>query len=136
MTRDMASLTDPAVAALLDKPNHAVLSTLNKDGSVHTTMVWLNVEGDQVALNSESGRHWPANVERDGRVTLTLLNQQDPYEYVEIKGSAVATTDGAEEHIDTLAQKYINQETYPWRTDKPRVKFHVTPTRIRYVKAG
>ena len=132
----MASLSDPTVTALLDKPNHAVLSTLNKDGSVHSTMVWLSAEGDQVALNSESGRHWPGNLERDGRVTLTLLNEQDPYEYVVIEGTAVATSDGAEEHIDALAKKYINQDTYPWRTDQPRVKFNVTPTRVRYVKAG
>jgi PPOX class probable F420-dependent enzyme len=136
MTPGMASLSDPAVTALLDKPNHAVLSTLNKDGSVHSTMVWLSVDGDHVALNSESGRHWPGNLERDARVTLTLLNEQDPYEYVVIQGTAVATSEGAEEHIDALAKKYINQDTYPWRTDKPRVKFNVTPTRVRYVKAG
>jgi PPOX class probable F420-dependent enzyme len=136
MTPSMASLSDPAVTALLDKPNHAVLSTLNKDGSVHSTMVWLSADGERVALNSESGRHWPGNLERDGRVTLTLLNEQDPYEYVVIEGTAAATSEGAEEHIDALAKKYINQDTYPWRTDKPRVKFDVTPTRVRYVKAG
>jgi PPOX class probable F420-dependent enzyme len=136
MTPGMASLSDPAVTALLDKPNHAVLSTLNKDGSVHSTMVWLSADGEEVALNSESGRHWPGNLERDGRVTLTLLNEQDPYEYVVIEGTAVATSEGAEEHIDALAKKYINQDTYPWRTDKPRVKFNVAPTRVRYVKAG
>ena len=133
----MASLSDPAVAALLDEPNHAVLSTLNKDGSVHTAMIWLNVEGDKLALNSARGRHWPTNLERDGRVTLTLLNEQNPYEYVEIKGSAALTDEGADEHIDTLAQKYINQEKYPWRTPgEQRVKVHITPTRVRYVKAG
>jgi PPOX class probable F420-dependent enzyme len=132
----MASLSDPAVTALLDKPNHAVLATLNKDGSVHSAMVWLSVEGDKVSLNSEKGRHWPTNLERDGRTTLTLLNQENPYEYVVIEGNAELTDEGAEEHIDALAKKYINQDTYPWRTDQPRVKFDITPTRVRYVKAG
>jgi PPOX class probable F420-dependent enzyme len=136
MTPGMASLSDPAVTALLDKPNHAVLSTLNKDGSVHSAVVWLNVEGDKVALNSESGRHWPTNLERDGRVTLTLINQENPYEYVVVEGVAEVAGEGAEEHIDALAKKYINQDTYPWRTDQPRVKFDVTPSRVRYVKAG
>jgi PPOX class probable F420-dependent enzyme len=133
----MASISDPAVSALLDQPNHAVLSTLNKDGSVHTTMVWLNVEGDKLALNTARGRHWPTNLERDNRATLTLLNQESPYEYVEIKGTAELTDEGADEHIDTLAQKYINQDKYPWRTpDEQRVKVHIAPSRIRYVKAG
>ena len=61
MTPGMASLSDPAVTALLDKPNHAVLSTLNKDGSVHSTMVWLSADGElnkyvNVYLNDEDVR--------------------------------------------------------------------------------
>lgn len=133
----MASISDPAVSALLDQPNHAVLSTLNQDGSVHTAMIWLDVEGDVLALNSARGRQWPTNLERDPRATVTLLNQENPYEYVEIKGSAELTDDGADEHIDRLAKKYINQDKYPWRTpDERRVKVLVTPSRVRYVKAG
>ena len=133
----MADLNTPAVSELLAKPNHAVLSTLNPDGSVHTTMVWLNVEDGQVAINSQRGRKWPTNLERDPRATLTLLNESNPYEYVVISGNATEATDGAEEHIDTLAQKYINQDKYPWRTpEEQRVKVRVTPTRVRYAKAG
>jgi PPOX class probable F420-dependent enzyme len=132
----MASLSDPAVSELLTKPNHAVLSTINKDGSVHSAMVWLNVEDGKLAVNSAKGRVWPTNLERDPRTTVLLLNQENPYEYVEIKGSAEETTEGAEEHIDTLAQKYIDQERYPWRVpDEQRVKFHITPERVRHTKA-
>jgi PPOX class probable F420-dependent enzyme len=137
MTRGMASLSDPAVSALLGKPNHAVLSTLNQDGSVHTAMIWLNVEDDKVAINSQRGRVWPTNLERDGRTTLTLLNQENPYEYVEIKGVAEEADEGADDHIDALAKKYINQDKYPWRVEgEERVKFFVAPLRVRYVKAG
>ena len=132
----MADLNTPAVSELLAKPNHAVLSTLNPDGSVHTTMVWLNVEDDQIALNSQRGRKWPTNLERDPRATLTLLNESNPYEYVVISGTATEAAEGAEEPIDTLAQKYINQERYPWRQpDEQRVKFHITPERVRHAKA-
>jgi PPOX class probable F420-dependent enzyme len=133
----MASLSDPAVSALLDKPNHAVLSTLNQDGSIHATMVWLNVEDGKVASNSQRGRHWPNNLERDGHLTLTLLNESDPYEYVVITGVAEEAGEGAEEHIDALAKKYIDQDVYPWRVEgTERVKFLVAPSRVRYVKAG
>jgi PPOX class probable F420-dependent enzyme len=132
----MAQLGD--IAALLDKPNHAVISTLNRDGSVHSTMIWINVEGDSVAFNSAKGRVWPANLERDPRVTLTLLNEDDPYEYAVLKGSAVVVDTGtdADQHMDTLAKKYLDQDVYPWRTEgEQRVKFHLTPARIRHVKA-
>ena len=133
----MADLNTPAVSELLSKPNHAVLSTLNEDGSVHATMVWLNVEGDQIAINSQRGRKWPTNLERDPRANLTLLNESNPYEYVVISGNATEATEGAEEHIDTLAQKYINQDTYPWRVPgTERVKFNISPDSVRHTKAG
>jgi len=132
----MANLNDPGVSELLEKPNHAVLSTLNPDGSVHSAVVWLNVEDGKLALNSAKGRVWPNNLERDPRATLLLLNQDNPYEYVEIKGSAKAAGGDAEAHIDTLAQKYLNQDTYPWRTPgQERIRFHITPERVRHAKA-
>jgi PPOX class probable F420-dependent enzyme len=133
----MAQLTDPAVSALLTKPNHAILSTLNADGSIHSATIWLDVEDGRLALNSARGRAWPTNLERDPTATVLLLNEDDPYEYVEIRGTAELTDDGADEQIDTLAQKYINQEKYPWRTPgERRVKVLITPTRVRHAKAG
>jgi PPOX class probable F420-dependent enzyme len=133
----MAQITDPAVSELLAKPNHAVLSTLNADGSIHSAIIWLNVEDDKLALNSARGRAWPTNLERDPRATLLLLNEDNPYEYAEIRGEAELTDEGADEHIDTLAQKYINQDKYPWRTpDEQRVKVRITPARVRHAKAG
>src|SRR3954469_9766805 len=133
----MAELSDPGVSELLSKPNHAVLSTLNADGSVHSAVIWLNVEDGKVACNTARGRAWPTNLERDPRATLIVLNESNPYEYVEIRGDAELTDEGADEHIDVLAQKYINQEKYPWRTpDEQRVKVRVTPSRVRYAKSG
>ena len=132
----MAELSD--LSELLEKPNHAVLSTLNRDGSVHTTIIWINVEGEAIAFNSARGRHWPGNLERDPRVTLTLLNESNPYEYAELKGSVVEVDAGtdADKHMDTLAQKYLDQDTYPWRKEgEVRVKFHLAPSKIRHVKA-
>ena len=131
----MAELTDAGVSELLAKPNHAVLSTINKDGSVHNTVVWLNVEDGKLAVNRALGRKWPTNIARDPRVNLVVINQENPYEYAEFKRQRGGGR-GGDEHIDTLAQKYINQEKYPWRAEgEERQKFHVSPERIRYVKA-
>jgi PPOX class probable F420-dependent enzyme len=132
----MADLNDPAVRALLEQPNHAVLSTINPDGSVHNAVVWVNVEDGAVAVNTARGRAWPTNLERDPRANLVVINQSNPYEYVEIRGDASTVTEGADEHIDALAQKYINQERYPWRQPgEERVKFRITPARVRHAKA-
>ena len=131
----MAELTDAPVRELLEKPNHAVLSTINKDGSVHNAVVWLSTEDGKVAVNTARGRKWPTNLERDPRANLLVINQDNPYEYVEIAGG-VSEAPGGDEHIDTLAQKYINQEKYPWRAEgEVRQKFHVALERIRYAKA-
>ena len=122
-------------AELLNGKNFANVSTLRSDGSVLSAPVWVDEQDGKAVLNSAEGRAWPRNLERDPRITLTVQNMENPYEYVEIKGRATEA-DGADDHIDTLAQKYINQERYPWRQPgEERVKFHITPARVRHAKA-
>jgi PPOX class probable F420-dependent enzyme len=133
----MASLNDPPVRALLEPPNYAVVSTLSSDGSISSSIVWVSLEGDELAVNSAAGRKWPTNLERDGRVTLLVFPGDNPYEYVEIRGRAHGTREDADDHIDRLAKKYINQDKYPFRTpEEERVKYVITPETVRYVKQG
>jgi PPOX class probable F420-dependent enzyme len=133
----MATLSDPPVQELLEQPNHAVISTLNQDGSILNTVVWVNAEGDKVAVNSARGRKWPANLERDPRVTLLIYENGNPYNYVEIRGKASPTTEGADEHINLLTKKYIGQDEYPFRQPgEERVRFVIAPDHIRHQKQG
>jgi PPOX class probable F420-dependent enzyme len=130
----MADIGDAPVKQLLDNPNHAVVSTLNEDGSIHGTVAWVSGDDGEVAVNSARGRKWPTNLERDPTVTVTIVDQNNPYEYVEIRGKA-READGADEHIDRLAQKYIGQEKYPYRQPgEERVKFVVSPDKVRHQK--
>jgi PPOX class probable F420-dependent enzyme len=130
----MGSLDDPEVRELLEKPNHAVIATLGADGSAHNAVVWLNVEGDTVAVNSALGRRWPTDLERDPRATLLVWELDNPYRYVEIRGTSTATPDGADEHIDALAKKYTGQDKFGSRQPgEERIKFVITPERVRYV---
>ena len=101
----MASIDDPGVKVLIDKPNHAVCSSLNDDGSIHSTVVWVSVEDGRLAVNSAVGRRWPTNLERDPHITLVIYDEDNPYDYVEVRGRARGTTDGADAHIDRLAKK-------------------------------
>ena len=75
----MASLNVQPVRELLDQPNCAVIPTMNEDGSVLSTVVWVDAEGDAVAVNSARGRRWPANLERDPRATVLVYEAGNPY---------------------------------------------------------
>jgi PPOX class probable F420-dependent enzyme len=133
----MSTLNDPEVKKLLDAPNHAALSTLNPDGSIHNTMVWVNEENGALAVNSAVGRKWPANLQRDLRATLLIAEAGNPYNYVEVRGTATATKEGADEHINALTKKYINQDEYPFRQPgEERIKFVITPEHVRHQKQG
>ena len=133
----MATLNDQPVRELLEQPNCAVISTLNQDGSVLSTVVWINSDGDSVAVNSARGRRWPANLQREPRVTVLVYEQGNPYNYVEIRGRASATTEGADEHINALTKKYIGQDEYPFRQPgEERIKFVIQPEHVRHQKQG
>jgi PPOX class probable F420-dependent enzyme len=133
----MATLNDSEVQKLLSEPNHAVVSTLNPDGTILNTVAWISAEDGSVAVNSARGRRWPANLERDPRITVLVYEQGNPYNYVEIRGRATATTEGADEHIDALSKKFINQDEYPFRQPgEERIKFVIQPDHVRHQKQG
>jgi PPOX class probable F420-dependent enzyme len=136
-TATMSTLQDPPVKELLEQPNYAVIATLNASGTIHQTMIWISAEDGTVAVNSAVGRLWPTNLERDPRVSVLVFESGDPYNFVEIRGTASGTTDGADEHINALAKKYIGQDEYPYRQPgEQRIKFVIEPEHIRHVKQG
>jgi PPOX class probable F420-dependent enzyme len=133
----MTDIQRPEVRELLDAPTYAVISTNNADGSILSTVIWVDREQDKVTVNSAIGRQWPTNLERDPNVTILLMTPDNPYAFAEIRGTATGTTEGADEHIDHLAKKYIGQDRYPFRQPgEQRIKFTITPTKVRWVKQG
>jgi PPOX class probable F420-dependent enzyme len=133
MSGAMANLTDPPVRELLQQPNYCVVSTLNADNSIHSTIVWVSAEGDDaIAVNSAVGRLWPTNLQRDAHVSVLVFEAGNAYNFVEIRGIA-EVADGADEHIDALAKKYTGQDKYPYRQPhEERIKFVIRPERVRY----
>lgn len=133
----MTTINDPGPRELLEKPNYAVISTVNENGSIHNTVVWINAEDGNVAVNSALGRKWPTNLQRDPRVTVLVQEAGNPYHYVEIRGTATASREGADEHINALTKKYIGQDEYPFRAPgEERIKFVIAPEHVRYFKQG
>jgi PPOX class probable F420-dependent enzyme len=128
----MSERIDGRGAELLSAKNFAVVSTLRGDGSVQSAPVWIDLKDGRPVLNTAEGRAWPRNLERDPRITITVQNTQNPYEYVEVRGRVGARThDGADEHIDSLAKKYLGVESYPYRQPgEQRVVLTVEPERV------
>ena len=78
MLTAMTTLNDPNVRGMLEQPNYCVVSTVNADGSIHSTIVWVSAEGeDAVAVNSAVGRLWPTNLQRDPHVNLLVFLVRD-----------------------------------------------------------
>lgn len=128
----MAAIPDD-VRARLEGASFWLLATLNPDGQPQVNPMWVDVEGDQVVVNTAIGRRKEANLRRDPRLTIATTDAENPYAYTEIRGRVVQFVEGdeAEASIDKLAKKYLDQDTYPYRTEgERRVKLLVEPTRI------
>lgn len=132
----MAKISDPAIQGLLSKPNHAVVATIDEQGVIHSAVVWVNSEGENLAINSARGRKWPTHLEQNATVNVLVYDQENPYEYFEVRGKA-REVEGGDPHIDALTQKYMGQDTYPFRQEgEERVKFLVEPNVVRHQKQG
>ena len=118
---------------LLTGPNFAHLTTLMADGSPQVTPVWIDAEGDVVLFNTAEGRVKTRNLDRDGRVALSIQDAQNPYRYLQIRGRVIEKTHaGADAHIDRMAQKYLGQATYPWRSpSEQRVTYKIQATSVQ-----
>jgi PPOX class probable F420-dependent enzyme len=134
----MAEKIEGRVAELLEGKNFAQVATTRQDGSPHVTPVWVDHDGEHVVFNTAEGRAWPANARRTGQVAINVLNHENPYEYVYIQGTvADDTTDGADEHIDKLAQKYMGVDEYPFRQEgEDRLIIKVAPDKITHNDPG
>ncbi len=132
----MATLEDPEVRELLEKPNPAVVSTHNRDESIHSTVVWVDTQNGHVLVNSALGRKWPTNLLRDPRVNVLVQQTDNPNYFVEVRGTAQATKDGADDHINRLSKKYTGQDEYPYRRPgEQRISFLITPELVRLVNS-
>lgn len=101
---------------LFKKKAFGNLATLMPDGSPQVTPVWVDYDGTHILVNSAEGRQKDLNMERDPRVAICIQAPDDPYRYLQVRGPVVEiTTEGAEGHIDKLAQHYLEVEEYPHR---------------------
>ena len=110
------SISGKVLELFQKKTAFAHLGTLMPDGSPQVTPVWVDYDGQHVRFNSALGRVKDRNVRRDPRVSLSIMDPDNPYHYVAVRGRVVEITQqGADEHINLLSQKYLGQAVYPFR---------------------
>lgn len=115
---------------LFDKKAFANLATVMPDGSPQVTPVWVDYDGDFVLVNSARGRQKDKNMKQNSSVALSILDPDNPYRYLEVRGNvAEITEEGASEHIDKMAKKYMGVDKYPYRSqNEVRVLYKIEPT--------
>jgi PPOX class probable F420-dependent enzyme len=120
------------VKKLFLEPNYAHVATLMADGSPQVTPVWVDIEGDRILVNTAEGRSKPRNVRRDPRVAISIVKQDNPYSSAFVRGRVVEMRlEGADDHIDKLAMKYMGQESYPYRqAGEQRVIMVIEPEHV------
>ena len=130
----MAETLEGRPREIIEAPNYAHVAIPRADGTVQSLITWVHTEGGNVALNSQEGRVWPENLRRAGTATVTVMADSNPYEWVSVTGRLTLDThEGADEHIDSLAHKYLGVDSYPYRQPgQQRIKFLLAPERVHY----
>jgi PPOX class probable F420-dependent enzyme len=128
--RTAVRLTDAQRAFVRDNPFYAVFTDLRPDGSPHSTVVWVEEDGGDLLVNTAEGRAKPRHMRADPRVSVTILDPEDPYRWLAVSGTAELSTEGAREQIDRLARKYTDHDEYPWYRGEQRITVRITPEQV------
>ena len=128
-----ASIIPDSHLDLFKKKAFAHLATLMPKGQPQVTPVWVDYDGRHILINTAEGRQKDKNLQRDGRVALSILDPDNAYRYIQIRGRVEHVTEnGADAHIDSLAKKYLGKDKYPWaQPDQIRVIFEIEPDKVQ-----
>jgi PPOX class probable F420-dependent enzyme len=129
----MAAIPDQYLDLLTQKKAFADLATVMPDGSPQVTPVWFDYTNGLIRVNTAKGRTKQRNMKEPSAVALSILDPDNSYRYVQIRGKVTRMTEqGADAHIDSLAKKYLGKDKYPWaQPDQIRVTYEITPDRVQ-----
>ena len=126
----MSVIPEAYLDLLEKKVTFANLATVLKDGSPQVTPVWFDYTGGKIRINTARGRVKSRTLKEGARVALAILDPENPYRYIQVRGTVSAATEkGADAQIDALAKKYLGQDKYPYsQPGDVRVIFEIEPT--------
>ncbi len=123
-----------AEAQLLLEPNFGVVAALRPDGSAHQTVVWVDWDGERPLFNTAEGRAKTGYLRRDPRVSLLVVDREDPWRWISVSGTAALSEEGAEENIHKLGKKYRGWDRYPLKPGEKRVIVRIHADRVTAYK--
>jgi PPOX class probable F420-dependent enzyme len=125
----MAIIPDKFQDLLTDKKAFAALATIMPDGSPQVTPVWFDYTGGMIRVNTAKGRVKARNLKEGAAVALSIMDPDNPYRYIQIRGRVKRLTEqGAGEHIDALAKKYLGKDKYPFaQPGEVRIMYEIEP---------
>jgi PPOX class probable F420-dependent enzyme len=112
--------------------NFASLATLMPDGSPQVSVTWVDSDGEYIIINTAEGRVKAENMRRDASVAVSITDSGNPYRQAMVRGRVEGDThEGAEEHINRMAKKYLKLDTYPrTRKNEKRILFRIKPEKV------
>ena len=125
----------PDVQKLFKEKNFASFATVMRDGSPQVTPVWVDYDAGSIMINTAEGRVKQRNVRRNPKVAVTVTDSANPYTMVTVRGTITEQTNqGADEHIDKMAKKYLGVDKYPFRAQgEKRILFKIRPESVFYM---
>lgn len=126
----MAVTFSDATRKLVDGKNLASVATLNPDGGPQTSVVWVKLDDDTVLFSTTKHRRKGRNLARDPRISLTIFDPENPYSYVEIRGTAELTDDPERALPKELGQKYMGTDGTQEPPEVERIVVRVVPTKV------
>jgi PPOX class probable F420-dependent enzyme len=118
---------------LEQKKAFANLALVMPDGTPQVTPVWFDHEGGMIRVNTAKGRVKARNLKQGAPVALAIMDPDNPYRYVQIRGRVERVVEGgsAEPHIDALAKKYLDKDKYPFRgPGEQRILYEIRPASV------
>ena len=116
---------------LLERPLYGHLATTRPDGNAQVNPMWFDWDGELLRFTHTNKRQKFRNIEANPHVAMSVSDPDNPYRYLEVRGRvAERTNNGADQHIDAMAKKYLGKDKYPYRQPgEVRVIYKVAPER-------
>lgn len=113
---------------LFETRSFAFVATLLPDGSPHVTPTWVDFDSEHVLVNTVLDNRKDRNVRNDPRVALAIVDPENPYRYLAVRGEVVERREeGAREHLNALAERYTGRAEYPGPGGENRVLHVIRP---------
>ena len=125
----MAVIPENYLDLLTEKKAFAHLATIMPDGTPQVTPVWFDYTGGMIRVNTAKGRVKARNLREGAPVALSIMDPDNPYRYIQIRGRVKRVSEqGADQHIDSLAKKYLGKDKYPFgQPGEVRVMYEIEP---------